>query len=342
MNWVVKLFIRIQINFNNNILINRNFKNCLITGSTGSGGSYLCEHIIKRNNKIKIHGTYRSNGYLNYLKNNYKNKIKFHKLDLNSSSKVKKLIKKIKPELIFHIASNADVRASFDDPFNIINNNNNITLNLLEAVRIENKKSLIIICSTSEVYGNVSKKDIPISEKQKINPVNPYSLSKTFQDLTSQIYYKNYKLNIIITRMFSYTNARRDNLFQTAFANQIAKIERGKQKTLFHGNLNSVRTFMDIEDAMEAYWLTAKKGKIGEIYNMGGNKIISVGQFLNELKKISNTSIRSKINPKLLRPIDVTLQIPNDKKFRKHTGWSPKISFKKSINKLLQECRNKL
>ena len=99
---------------------------------------------------------------------------------------------------------------------------------------------------------------------------------------------------------------------------------------------------MDIEDAMEAYWLTAKRGKIGEIYNMGGNKIISVGEYLNELKKISYVTIKSKINPKLLRPIDVTLQIPNDKKFRRHTGWAPKISFKKSINKLLQECRNKL
>jgi len=323
-------------------LINRHFKNCLITGSTGSGGSYLCEHIIKRDSKIKIHGTYRSKGYLNFLIKNYKNKIKFHKIDLNSLKKVRKLIKKIKPELIFHIASNADVRASFDDPYQIISNNNNITLNLLEAVRIENKKSLIIICSTSEVYGKVSKRDIPINEKQKINPVNPYSLSKTFQDLTSQIYIKNYKLNIIITRMFSYTNARRDNLFQTAFANQIARIERGKQKILFHGNLKSIRTFMDIEDAMEAYWLTAKKGRVGEIYNMGGNKIISVGNYLSELKKISTTSIKSKIDPKLLRPIDVTLQIPNDNKFRKHTGWRPKISFKKSINKLLKECRNKI
>ena len=209
---------------------NRNFTNCLITGSTGSGGSYLCEHIIKKNKKIKIHGTYRSKGFLNYLKKNYKDQIKFHKLDLNSLNNVKSLIKKIKPDLIFHIASNADVRASFDNPFKIITNNNNITLNLLEAVRTENKKSLIIICSTSEVYGNVSKKEIPISEKQKISPVNPYSLSKAFQDLTSQIYNKNYKLNIIITRMFSYTNARRDNLFQTAFANQIAKIEKKKTK----------------------------------------------------------------------------------------------------------------
>ena len=82
--------------------------------------------------------------------------------------------------------------------------------------------------------------------------------------------------------MFSYINARRDTLFQTAFAKQIVNIERKSQKVLKHGNLNSIRTFVDIEDAMSAYWLTATNGKIGEIYNIGGNKIISVKNFLKE------------------------------------------------------------
>ena len=82
--------------------------------------------------------------------------------------------------------------------------------------------------------------------------------------------------------MFSYTNARRSNLFQTAFANQIVLCEQGKMKYVKHGNLESIRTFVDIDDAMEAYWLAATKGKIGEIYNIGGKKIISVKDFLNE------------------------------------------------------------
>ena len=318
----------------------RNFKNCLITGSTGSVGSYLCEHILSKNKKIKINGTYRSKGYLNYLNKKHPGKIKFNKIDLQNFNKVKKLILKTKPQVIFHIASYANVRNSFEDPYKIINNNNSITLNLLEAVRLINKKILIIICSTSEVYGAVTKKDIPISEKQKIQPANPYSLSKTFQDLTAQTYLKNYDMNIIITRMFSYTNARRSDLFQTAFANQVADIEKGKQKILRHGNLKSIRTFMDIEDAMEAYWLTATKGKIGEIYNMGGNKVISVGEYLSELKKIAKVKIKSEVNPKLLRPTDITLQIPNDKKFRKHTNWKPKVTFVKSLFKLLSDCRN--
>lgn len=319
--------------------MNRNFKRCIVTGATGSGGSYLVEHLIKKDKKILIYCFYRSNGYLNLLKNKYKKNIYFIKIDLKNFNKLKKIIKNIDPDLIFHMASNADVKGSFDDPIAITNNNNLITVNLLESIRVTKVKPLIIICSTSEVYGAVTKKDLPISENQKISPVNPYAVSKVFQDLLSQVYYKSFKLKIIITRMFSYTNARRLNLFQTAFANQIVKIEQGKKKFLKHGNLNSIRTFVDIEDAMEAYWLAAKKGKIGEIYNIGGDKVISVNDFLSELIKKSKVKIKCSLDKNLLRPQDVTLQIPNTKKFTKDTGWKPKVSFEESVYKLLNYCR---
>jgi len=268
-------------------MINRKFKKCLITGITGSGGSYLAEHILSKNNKIKIFGIYRSAGNKNLLKSK---RIKLLKGNLCNFSKTQKIIKKVNPDLIFHLASTANVRESFDLPRKTIENNNAVTLNLLEVIRINKINPLIIICSTSEVYGKVSKKDIPIKETKNINPVNPYSVSKAFQDLLSQSYFKSYGLKIIITRMFSYTNARRNDLFQTAFANQIANIERGKKKILIHGNLNSVRNIIDINDAMEAYWLAAKRGRIGEIYNISGEKVISVGNYLKELKKLSSVN----------------------------------------------------
>jgi GDP-mannose 4,6-dehydratase len=321
--------------------MNRSFKNCLITGVTGSGGSYLAEHILKKDKKIKIFGLYRSNGYKNLLEKNSQKRISLFKIDLNNFFNLRKVIKKTKPEVIFHIASNADVRLSFDNPIEITSNNNLITVNLLEAVRQLNQNPIIIICSTSEVYGAVTKKDIPIKENQKIAPANPYAVSKTFQDLLSQVYFKSFGLRIIITRMFSYTNARRNNLFQTSFASQIAKIEVGKAKNLKHGNLESIRTFVDIDDAMEAYWLTAKIGKVGEIYNIGGNKIVSVKQFLKELIKLARCKIKCSVDKKLLRPQDVTLQIPDVRKFNKDTGWKPKVSFKDSVKKLLDECRKK-
>ena len=317
-------------------MINRKFKKCLITGITGSGGSYLAEHILSKDNKIKIFGIYRSLGKKNLLKDR---RIKLFKGDLCNFKKTQKTITKINPDLIFHLASTANVRKSFDLPKKTIENNNAITLNLLEIIRINKINPLVIICSTSEVYGKVSKKDIPIKETKNISPVNPYSASKAFQDLVSQAYFKSYGLKIIITRMFSYTNARKNYLFQTSFAKQIADIEKGKKKILKHGNLNSVRNMIDIYDAMEAYWLTAKRGRIGEIYNISGEKVISVGNYLKELKKLSNVKIKCKIDKRLLRPVDVSLQIADSRKFIRDTNWVPKISFKESIKKLLEDCR---
>lgn len=317
----------------------RNFKSCLITGISGSGGSYLAEHILNQNKKIKIFGFYRSKGYKDLLKKKHGKRIDFIKQDLTNYTSLKKKIKKINPNLIFHIASDADVRGSFDHPIKISKNNNIITVNLLEACRRTKIDPLIIICSTSEVYGRVEKKDMPITETNNISPINPYAVTKAYQDLLSQVYYKSFGLKIIITRMFSYSNARRKNLFQTAFAKQIVDCERGNKKIVEHGNLNSVRTFVDIEDAMESYWLSAKKGKIGEIYNICGNKIVSVKDYLNELKKNSKVSFKTKLNKSLLRPQDIDLQIGNCSKFKKHTGWKPKVSFRKSVKKLLEEVR---
>ncbi len=315
----------------------RNFKKCYITGITGSGGSYLAEHINKNNKKIQILGTYRSQGYLELLKKKIKN-INLLKLDLNDFKKTKNYIRKHKPDLIFHFASSAHVRKSFDHPYEFIKNNNMITLNLLESIRIANYKPLIIVCSSSEVYGQVKSSELPIKEKQKILPINPYAVSKSFQDILSQVYIKCYKLKIIITRMFSYTNARRSDLFQASFANQIIDIKNGKKKILEHGNLKSKRSFIDIDDAMEAYWTVALKGKIGEIYNISGDNVVSVKSFLNKLIKFSKINIKTKLNKKLLRKTDIKIQVPSSQKFYYDTGWRPKVSLDKSIINLLKAC----
>ena len=183
------------------------------------------------------------------------------------------------------------------------------------------------------------KKKIPITEKHAINPNNPYAVSKTFQDLLAQVYIKTFKLNIIITRMFTYINPRRVNLFATHWASQIAQIENGKKKFLMHGNLGSTRTLIDIDDATNAYWLAATRGKIGEIYNIGANEKINIGKVLKILKNKSKMKISSKLDKKLLRKTDIPLQIPSSKKFIKDTNWKQNFNLEKSLNKLLEACR---
>jgi GDP-4-dehydro-6-deoxy-D-mannose reductase len=321
--------------------MNRTFKRCLITGIGGSGGSFLAEHILKRSPKTKIFGFYRSAGYSAYLKKKYKSKISFKKIDLKNFNNLKKKLGAVKPDVIFHLASNADVRSSFFEPLKFSENNNMITVNLLEALRQLNSKSIIIICSTSEVYGNVAKKNMPIKETQQIAPINPYAVTKVFQDLMSQVYEKTFGVNVIVTRMFSYMNSRRNNLFQTAFANQVAAIEQGKLKYLRHGNLKSQRTIIDTKDAMEAYWLAAKKGKVGEIYNICGKQKISINNFLKKLISFSDKKIICKLDKNLVRPNDIDLQISDFKKFQKDTGWKPQTNLNIAILNLLNECRKR-
>ena len=319
--------------------MNRKFKKILITGISGSGGSYLAEHICKKKIKSKIYGFYRSKKNLRNINKDVKQKILVYQVDMNNFDKLKNKISKIKPDLIYHLATHAHVRESFDRPILTTSNNTVITVNLLEVIRKLKIDPLVIICSSSEVYGSVKKKDMPINENQKIAPINPYAATKAFQDLISQIYHKSFGLKIIITRMFSYTNARNEKLFQTSFAKKVAMIEQGELKVLKHGNLKSVRTILDKDDAMEAYWLVAMRGVIGEVYNIGGSKTISVRNFLNELIKLSKVRIKTLQDKKLLRPQDIQVQIVNSSKFKKHTGWKPIINFEASLKKLLNECR---
>ena len=137
--------------------------------------------------------------------------------------------------------------------------------------------------------------------------------------------------------MFTYINSRRNNLFQSTFASQIIKMKTKKDKILKHGNLKSIRTSLSLNDAMNAYWLVAKKGKIGEIYNIGGTKKYLVGEILDKLISISGVKVKKKIDKKLLRLKDVTLQLPNIKKFKLDTGWKQKEKLDMSLRKLLKE-----
>jgi len=316
--------------------------NIIITGASGSGGSFLAEYLENTNKKINLYGI--SRWHSTSTDSNLKNlkRIKMVECDLTDLSRVLSIFKDIKPKYIFHLASHANVRAGFDNPISVMNNNILSTINILEAIKILNLKTKVQICSTSEVYGNVMKKDIPIKESLIYRPASPYAVSKTTQDLLAQVYFLNYGMKTIITRMFAYINPRREDLFATSFAKQAIEIEMGKRKTLFHGNLKSIRTIIDVRDAMEAYWIAIQKCNFGEAYNIGGNKIIEVGEFLDLIKSKVKCKIISKVDPKLLRPTDVTLQIPDTSKFYKKTGWKPKYNFEDSVDYLLDFWREKL
>lgn len=315
-------------------------RSVLITGICGSGGSYLAEYIVKNHPNVEVNGVARWHSAsfpdnLAIIKGN----IILHEADLTDLSSIFTVLKKIKPDVIFHLASHANVRTSFITPIAVLNNNILGTINIFEAIRLLGIRPIIQLCSTSEVYGQVDPKYVPITEETPLRPVSPYAVSKTTQDLLGWSYYRSYKLPIIRTRMFAYLNPRRADLFASSFARQIARIELGLQKELFHGNLDSIRTLIDVRDAMRAYWDAVLYCQPGEVYNIGGTTVMKVGEFLKKLISLSRTHIPTKIDPTLLRPADVTLQIPSVKKFIAQTKWKPTYTFEESMTELLNYWR---
>jgi len=318
-------------------------KRVLITGISGSGGSYLAEYIVQNHPNTKVYGI--SRWHSTTAQHNLAqidDKVKVYECDLNDLSSVVNTLREVKPDGIFHLASHANVRASFTTPLAVLQNNIMGTANLLEGIRLEGLDPVIQLCSTSEVYGQVDPKNVPIIEDCPINPSSPYAVSKVAQDQLGQVYFLSYGMKVIRTRMFAYLNPRRMDLFATSFAMQVARIELGLQKELLHGNLDSVRTLIDVRDAMASYWTAMLKCRPGEAYNIGGNTVIKVGEFLDVLKKVATCAIPSRVDPKLLRPADVTLQIPNVEKFKQETGWQPKYTFEESVEHLLKHCRERV
>ena len=312
----------------------------LITGIAGSGGSYLAEYICKNHSEVEIHGLAYSRSTRKNLEG-ILNKVIPHEADLMDFGSVFSVLEEVRPDVIFHLAAFANVRASFDTPNSFLSNNILGTSNLFEAVRLARLDPIIQLCSTSEVYGQVDPNDVPIKEDAPMKPASPYAVSKATQDLLAWTYFISYKIKIIRTRMFTYLNPRRTDLFASSFARQVAWIEQGLQKELTHGNLDSVRTVIDMRDAMRAYWLTILHCRPGEAYNIGGTTSMKVGNFLERLIALSKTSIPTRCDPALLRPADVTLQIPCVDKFASETGWKPEYSFDDSLTHLLEFWREK-
>lgn len=318
-------------------------KKVLITGITGFVGSHLAEYILSLEDKdIKIYGTRRWRSPTENIESII-DKIELHYCELLDFKSTFDLIRKIKPDIIFHLAAQSYVVTSFNAPVNTIETNVCGTINLLESIRYSKIGPIIHICSSSEVYGQVKKDEIPIKETQPFRPASPYAVSKVAEDMAAYQYFLSYGIKTIRTRMFTHTGPRRGEVFaSSSFARQIVRIERGLQEPILHvGNLDSVRTFADVRDTVRAYWILVNKCPPGEVYNVGGQRSMKVGEMLNILLGMTDKKIKIKVEPYLLRPSDVTLQIPDISKFQKQTGWKPKIPLETTLKDLLNYWRNK-
>ena len=326
-------------------------KNVLITGVTGMVGSHLVDYLLKKTD-WNIYGLCRWRSPLSNvehlldLANRRNSRIKFIYADLNDYSSLITAVEKSKPNYLFHLAAQSYPHTSFVEANITLDTNIIGTYNILNAIKQLKFNPLIHVCSSSEVFGRVKKEDLPIDENCSYHPASPYAISKAGTDLIGRYFYEAFNLKILITRMFTHTGPRRGDVFaESSFAKQIAMIELKKIKPLIKvGNLDSLRTFADVRDAVYAYYLLLTKNpKPGEVYNIGGTYSCTIKEMLNFLISLSKVkNIRIIQDPDRIRPIDADLQVPNTKKFMDITGWKPKISFQKTMIDLLDYWRIKV
>lgn len=313
----------------------------LITGIGGFVASHLADLLLAK--QESVYGTARWTEDLSNI-NHIRERIVILPMDLNDLSSCFNVVKSVRPDYIFHLAAQSFPNESFIYPKVTIETNVIGTMNLLEAVKVTREQvagfdPVVHVCSSSEVYGLVTDDLVPIKESCRFNPANPYGVGKVGTDMLGLMYYTNYGVKTIRTRMFTHTGPRRKMLSaEVNFARQIALIENGKQEPILrHGNLNSIRTWADVRDAVCAYYILVRKCQPGEVYNIGGNTVKTIGEMLDFLLSLSpaKDSITKREDPSLLRPYDVTLQIPDCSKFKEDTKWEPQIDFYTTIKDVL-------
>jgi len=315
----------------------------LITGITGFAGSHLADFILSQHKDVKVYGFLRWRSRRDNI-DHILDKINLYEADLKDIVSLKKALSQIKPDRIFHLAAQSFVPTSWNCPAETFSINAIGEINLFEAVISLGINPRIQIAGSSEEYGLVHPDEVPMKEDNHLRPLSPYAVSKVAQDLLAYQYYKSYGLYTVRTRGFNHTGPRRGDVFICSnFAKQIAMIEKNKQEPVMYvGNLDAKRDFTDVRDMVRAYWLSLEKGKKGDVYNIGTGKTYRIQEILDRLLSLTEDDIEIKVDPRRLRPSDVPVLLSDSTKFRKISGWEPKIPFSQSLKDLLDFWRERV
>ena len=324
----------------------------LITGITGMVGSHLVDYLLA-NTDWDIYGMCRWRSPLDNVQHllnrvNKKDRLFFIDGDLCDTISLQKAVEEAKPNYVFHLAAQSFPKTSFTSPIHTLDTNILGTCRLLEVIKVSQYNPIIHVCASSEVYGRVTKDKLPINEDCHFHPASPYAISKIGTDNLGRFYAEAYDMKTITTRMFTHTGPRRGDVFvESSFAKQIAMIEAGMTTipVIKVGNLQSLRTWSDVRDAVRAYYmLVTVKPCFGDSYNIGGNYSCSVGDMLHYLLSLScyRNKFEIEVDPDRVRPLDADLQVPDTSKFSNHTGWKPEITFEQTMQNLLDYWREKV
>jgi len=315
-------------------------KKALITGINGFAASHLAERLLKSG--YEVHGTTRIRHQTQNI-SSFETHINLHSCDINDSFGVSSVLRKVKPDYLFHLAAQSFVGWSWTHPYETLNTNILGTLNVLEGVKNFCPEANVHIASSSQVYGKIDMEHQPMGHDTMFNPMNPYDTSKLAQDMLALQYYNSYGLKIVRTRAFNISGPRRgDSFAESSWAKQIAEIEEYNLDPIIkHGNLDSYRDYIDVRDVVEAYEKACVSGTPGKLYIVGSGNPQQMRSVIELLSSFSHRPITLTQDPNLMRPSDTPYMkaVTTDLDF---LIGHPLIPFAKTMKDLLNYQRQRI
>ncbi len=315
-------------------------KKIIVTGGNGFIGTNLINELIKnkRNKIINIDKfSYCSNSSL--IKKTKKN-LKNIKLDLLNYKKLEKIIYKFKPDIFFHLAAETHVDVSLTNPLSHYDNNTKSSLYLLTILNSAIKQNLLnksfrfVHVGTDEIYGDVSLNSKKVfDEYQPLNPNNPYSASKAAAVLLVNTWYKNFNFPCIITNS---VNNFGQYQFVEKFIPRSILLAANNKNIEVYGKGENIRTWISVQDHVDALILLSKKGRLGETYNISsGYKLRNIQiakKIIKYLEKVNTTSKIKFVKDRLGHDRQYSI---NANKLRR-LGWKPKRNFNDDLSSTIE------
>jgi GDP-4-dehydro-6-deoxy-D-mannose reductase len=313
----------------------------LITGVGGFVGGHLARRLLTHSD-YDITGTVLTARELtNPLA---EQGVHLRMVDLTNAEAVTQLLGETQPQEIYHLAAQAFVPLSFQNPWATLSNNIQSQLHLLHGMVTLDLDARILVVGSGEEYGSIRPDEVPVSEIQPLRPASPYSVSKVTQDMLGLQYYLSHDVAAIRVRPFNQIGpGQSPDFVAPAFAQQIAAIEKGLQEPIMYvGNLQAQRDFTDVRDMVRAYILLIKQGEAGEVYNAGSGQSHSIQEMLDTFLMLTDAPIEVRFDPVRARPVDVPVIVCDASKLRAATGWKPTYSFEQSLADVLNDQRTRI
>jgi GDP-4-dehydro-6-deoxy-D-mannose reductase len=252
--------------------------------------------------------------------------------DLRDAAFVASVIESGKTDCIVHLAAQASVRRSFDEPVATLSDGTLPALHILNHLRTTKARTRVLLVGSADEYGIVSAERMPIAETEPQNPASPYALAKSIQNQFGTMFRSLYGLDTVMTRSFNHTGpGQREEFVLANFARQVAEIKRGKREPVIDvGDLEIRREFLDVRDVCDAYVVLLKKGRSGETYNVCSGNSYRIRDLLDRLCALAGVTVTIRVDPERLS------------KIREHTGWTAKLDIEETLKAMLEDWDQKL